>query len=110
MNYLPPTKFIALGETYNTKFDGISMSYVSVFNGHKRNTTKTLQNSNTFNFNRQEECRAEAIGLLLSLNRDILSIFGITDEQEIDDIVYVNWLSLVIFIYFSLIVKSSYLI
>lgn len=29
------------------------------------------------------------------MNRDVLSIFGITDEQEIDDIIYVNWLSLV---------------
>ncbi|XP_049597946.1 dipeptidyl peptidase 3 [Syngnathus scovelli] len=41
-----------------------------------------------------EECRAESVGLYLSLIKDVLSIFG-HEGQDADDVVYVNWLSMV---------------
>ncbi|CAL8111205.1 unnamed protein product [Orchesella dallaii] len=41
-----------------------------------------------------EECRAEAVGLLLCLDKNALKIFGI-EEDKADTIIYANWLSMI---------------
>ncbi|CAD2222430.1 Peptidase family M49, putative [Angomonas deanei] len=57
------------GETWGSVFGGISSSY--------------------------EECRAEAVSLYLSVQSDILNLFGKHSEQEKEDTVYICWLNMV---------------
>ncbi|EJT99028.1 aflatoxin-detoxifizyme [Dacryopinax primogenitus] len=39
-----------------------------------------------------EECRAEAAAMYLVFNRDILKLFGHTEEQDIEDLQYISYL------------------
>ncbi|KAH9420608.1 bifunctional diacylglycerol diphosphate phosphatase/phosphatidate phosphatase [Dermatophagoides pteronyssinus] len=65
----PVNKWYEHGESYDGKFGAVSSAY--------------------------EECRAECVGLYLSLNSDVLTIFGFNDQQEAHNAVYVAWLEMV---------------
>lgn len=64
----PVSSWYRGSETWDSKFSTIASSY--------------------------EECRAECVGLYLCLNKQVLSIFG-HESQDADDVVYINWLSMV---------------
>jgi dipeptidyl-peptidase-3 len=46
------------------------------------------------NASTMEECRAEAVGIVLCVHREVQRIFGFVDTAEADDIVYANWLNM----------------
>uniref|UniRef100_A0A8C2WVZ5 Dipeptidyl peptidase 3 n=1 Tax=Cyclopterus lumpus TaxID=8103 RepID=A0A8C2WVZ5_CYCLU len=64
----PVSSWYRGSETWDSKFSTIASSY--------------------------EECRAECVGLYLCLIKQVLSIFG-HEGQDAEDVVYVNWLSMV---------------
>ncbi|KNC52859.1 uncharacterized protein AMSG_12225 [Thecamonas trahens ATCC 50062] len=64
----PVTSWYGPGETYSSKFGSVSSAY--------------------------EECRAEAVGLFLCVNPQVLEIFGHTGAEEQARLAYINWLAM----------------
>lgn len=65
----PVEKWYEPGETFDSKFKAMGSSY--------------------------EECRAESVALHLCFNRDVMKILGHTDEEEIENLIYVGWLLMI---------------
>jgi dipeptidyl-peptidase III len=65
----PIKKWYEPGETFDSVFKAMGSSY--------------------------EECRAISVGYYLCFNRDVMAIFGHTDEQEIENLIYIGWLFMV---------------
>ncbi|XP_034250424.1 dipeptidyl peptidase 3 isoform X2 [Thrips palmi] len=61
------TSWYEAGDTYDSKFTSLGSAY--------------------------EECRAECVGLYLSLNQDVLKIFG-TEGVEAENVMYTTWLNM----------------
>lgn len=68
ITHKPITKVYDEGETWASAFGALSSSW--------------------------EECRAEAVGIYLSLEDKVLDIFGYTGKQQKKDIIKVNWLAM----------------
>lgn len=66
----PVATFYTEGQTYDSVFGSISSSY--------------------------EECRAEAIGMFLCLDGEVLKIFGVNEPEQQEDVLYVNWFTMVL--------------
>ena len=65
----PIKKWYEPGETFDSKFKSMGSSY--------------------------EECRAESVALHLCFNREVMRILGHTDEEEIENLIYVGWLMMI---------------
>jgi hypothetical protein len=73
------TSWYKPGETWDSKVN----NYLLLFNFQFQSLASTM-----------EKCRAECVGIYLSTNLELLSIFGHTGQEALD-IFYINWLIMV---------------
>lgn len=69
VNGEPITSWYEPGETFDSKFKAMGSSY--------------------------EECRAESVALHLCFNKKVMEILGYTDEEDIKELIYVGWLTMI---------------